>query len=108
MHGVTLDCQHLLYIPAMKKLLSALTVVAALASCSASATDFKSAAEELAVEKAEELNPGFTATAQCDDPASNEVGTTFSCTVTFNDGETTQLTAEIFSEDTVTIASPAG
>ncbi|MGK0275421.1 MAG: hypothetical protein ACI9N0_001805 [Ilumatobacter sp.] len=87
----------------MKKLLSALTIVAALASCSASETDFKSAAEEAAVEAAEENNPEFTATAQCDDPSSTDVGTTFSCTVTFNDGDTAQMSAEITSDDTVTI-----
>jgi curli biogenesis system outer membrane secretion channel CsgG len=89
----------------MKKLFAALTIFAALAACSASETDFKKAAEELAVETAEENNPGFTATAKCDDPSSTDVDTTFSCTVTFNDGDTAQLVAKIVSDDTVSISS---
>jgi hypothetical protein len=106
--ALTLNRQQLCYIPAMKKLLSVLTVVAALASCSASETDFKSAAEELSVEQAGKANPDFTATAQCDDPSSTDVGTTFTCTVTYNDGDTAQATAEIVSDDTVKVTLAGG
>jgi hypothetical protein len=68
-------------------------------------TDFKEAAEEAAVEAAEAANPDFTATASCEEPSSTEVGTTFACTVTFNDGEVQAATAEIVSDDEVEVTT---
>lgn len=72
-------------------------------ACSATATDFKTAAEEAAVEAAEGANPDFTATASCEEPASTDVGTTFSCTVTYNDGDVAPVTATIRPDDRVAV-----
>jgi hypothetical protein len=85
------------------KLISALAALALLTACSADETDFQKAAEDAAVEAAETANPDFTATASCEEPASTEVGTTFACTVTFNDGEVQPATAEIVSDTEVRV-----
>jgi uncharacterized lipoprotein len=87
------------------KFISALAVVTVLAACSADETDFKKAAEEAAVEAAETANPDFTATASCEEPASTDVGTTFACTVTFDDGEVQAATAEIVSDNEVLVTT---
>ena len=87
----------------MRKLISTFALVSVLVACSASETDFQDAAEELAVEIAEEAAPDFTAQASCEEPSSTEVGTTFDCTVTFNDGDTVSAIAEIISDDTVEV-----
>ncbi len=79
------------------------------AACSASEADYKSLAEETAVEAAETANPDFTATAVCDDPGSTDVGTTFGCTVTYNDGDVASATAVIGEDETVEVTvDPAG
>jgi hypothetical protein len=83
------------------------TVVLVLAADEVEKTDFKETAEDLAVDSAIEANPGFTAEAECEDPSSTEVGTTFDCTVTFNDGDQLTVSAEIISEDAVKLG-PAG
>jgi hypothetical protein len=85
------------------RFIGAFAVLATLAGCSADETDFQKAAEEAAVEAAETANPDFTATATCDEPASTDVGTTFECTVTFNDGVVQPATAEIVSDSEVRV-----
>lgn len=85
------------------KFASAFAVFVALAACSADETDFQKAAEEAAVEAAE--NAGFTATASCEEPSSTDVGTTFACSLTFDDGEVVPATAEIVSDDTVEVVT---
>lgn len=91
----------------MKRIISALALVLVLAACSADETDFQETAEDLAVEIAEEENPGFTAEAECEEPSSTDVGTTFDCTVTFDDGDQLTAEAEIISEDEVRVG-PGG
>ncbi len=94
----------------LKKTVGMMMSVMVLAgACSASATDFKTLAEETAVEAAQEANPDFTATASCDDPGGTDVGTTFACTVTYNDGDVASATAVIGEGDTVEVTvDPAG
>jgi hypothetical protein len=61
--------------------------------------DFRDAATK-AIEDGQSTNlaiPGLDA--QCDEPASNDVGTTFFCTATTPDGEQLNYTAEITDED---------
>lgn len=87
------------------KFISAFAMFVVLAACSADETDFKEAAEEAAVEAAETANPEFTATASCEEPASTDVGTTFACTVTFDDGEVQSATAEIISDTEVNVTT---
>lgn len=85
------------------KLVGAFAVFIMLAACSADATDFQKAAEEAAVEAAE--NAGFTATASCEEPSSTDVGTTFACSLTFDDGEVVPATAEIVSDNRVEVTT---
>lgn len=80
-----------------------LALVVAIAGCCATETDFKDAAEKAGVEAAETANPDFTATAECDEPSSTEVGTTFSCTITYNDGDMQPATAVILEDDLVEV-----
>lgn len=87
------------------RFISAFAALSMLAACSADETDFQKAAEEAAVEAAETANPDFTATATCEEPASTDVGTTFACTVTFNDGEVQPATAEIISDSEVEVVT---
>ena len=89
----------------MKRIIISLfALLLVLAACSASETDFKQVAEEAAVEAAERDNPDFTATASCQEPGSTDVGTTFSCTVTFDDGDTLPMTAVIREGDVVEVS----
>ena len=79
-------------------------IVAAVASeTEPSTSDYRQTAESTAVELAESANPGFTAEADCDEPASTEIGTTFGCIVTFDDGEMVPVVAEIIGDDSVLI-----
>lgn len=88
----------------MKRILIGLSALLfVLAACSATETDFKETAEEAAVEAAEGANPGFTATASCQEPGSTDVGTTFSCTITYDDGDTQTWTAVIREGDVVEV-----
>jgi hypothetical protein len=88
------------------KLASVFAVCVVLAACSASETDFQKAAEEALVEAAERDNPGFKATASCAEPGSTSVGTTFVCSLTFDDGEVLPATAEIVSDSRVNVSVP--
>ncbi|MFT7648775.1 MAG: hypothetical protein ACI8Y4_003529 [Candidatus Poriferisodalaceae bacterium] len=72
-------------------------------ACGATTTDFSAAAVEAAVAAAEGANPDFTATATCEDPSSTDVGTTFNCTVAYNDGDVANATATIVDSDTVNV-----
>ena len=94
----------------MKKLIGALALVMVLAvGCGASETDFKKAAEDAAVRAAEGANPDFTATAVCEEPTSTDVGTTFDCTVTYNDGDVATAEATIRPDDSIeVIVNPTG
>ena len=87
------------------------TFIAALAAggllitaCSADKTDFKAAAEKTIREELEKLIDG-DATADCDDPSSTDVGTTFDCTGTASDGTATVWSAEITGEKEVTVTA---
>ena len=90
----------------MKRIIIAAVVstLAVLTACSADETDFKQAAEDAAAEAAEDANPDFTAEASCEEPSSTEVGTTFSCTVTYSDGDVQEATAEIRENDEVYVS----
>lgn len=87
----------------MKKIIALVALLTLLAACSATETDFKDAAEEAGVEAAETANPDFTATASCEEPSSTEVGSTFSCTITYDDGQTQPATAVILDDDFVEV-----
>ena len=82
---------------------AAFATFAVLSACSADETDFQKAAEEAAGQIAEDA--GVTATASCEEPPSTDVGTTFSCTITLEDGEVVSATAEIVSDDTVEVVT---
>ena len=71
-----------------------------LASCSASSTDFKKAAEK-AITGSQGLKAGSTAT--CDTPADNKVNTTFKCTGTDSAGNTYNFVATITSKTRVEV-----
>ncbi len=73
----------------------------ALASCSASSTDFKKAAEK-AITGAQGLKAGSTAT--CETPADNKVNTTFTCTGTDSAGNVYNFIATIASKTLVNVA----
>ncbi len=92
----------------MKKTLIAGFAACALvvAGCSADKTDFKAAAEKTIRESVENAIEG-DATAECADPDSTDVGTTFECTSTAGDGTVIPFIAEITGEKEVTV-TPAG
>ena len=86
----------------MHKILGAVALVAVLVACgddSASTSDYQQLGEEAAVDAAEDANPDFTATAACEEPSSTDAGTTFACTVTYDDGDVADATAVIVKED---------
>jgi hypothetical protein len=74
-------------------------------SCSASKTDYKEAAVDVIQSQLQDtLNIGEL-TGECEEPASNEVGTTFACTATTSDDQTITFTAEIKDKKTVNVQS---
>jgi hypothetical protein len=75
----------------------------ALASCSASSTDFKKAAEK-AIKDYKGGTITFTA-ATCETPPDNKVNTTFTCTGTGSDSNTYNFIATITSKTRVEVAS---
>ncbi|MEO6125041.1 MAG: hypothetical protein ABIR32_15150 [Ilumatobacteraceae bacterium] len=75
---------------------------AMLSACSADKVDYKTAAEKVARETVEGLIPG-DATADCGDPSSPDVGTTFACTGTASDLTVYTFAAEITKAKEVTV-----
>ena len=73
-----------------------------LAACSADKVDYRTAAEKVARETVEGLIPG-DATAECGEPDSTDVGTTFDCTGTAIDGTVYSFSAEITKDKEVTV-----
>jgi hypothetical protein len=71
------------------------------AGCSASATNFKEAAEK-AILGIAELPAGSKAS--CESPTDTKVGTTFDCTATLTDGTEIPLIATITDSKTVTVS----
>lgn len=82
----------------------AIFIAAAVSESEPSVSEFRSIAESTAVELAEDAAPGFTAEAECAEPNSTAVGTTFDCTITFDDGEEVLVVAEITGENTVFVS----
>ncbi|MEP1126542.1 MAG: DUF4333 domain-containing protein [Ilumatobacter sp.] len=88
----------------MKKLLVAPFVLVAVAvGCSASETDFQTAAEEAITGSFAELNDVEVSDASCDEPESTEVGTTFACTAEIEGFGTTDFIASIVSDNEVNV-----
>lgn len=77
--------------------------VVAFSGCSASATNFKEAAEKV-ITSDKGLGAGSKAT--CDKPADTKVGTTFDCVGTTKDGVEIPLLATITDSKTVTVTQP--
>ncbi len=77
------------------------------AACSADKTDFKAAAEKTIRDEIARLIEG-DASADCDDPGSTDIGTTFACTGTAGDGTTSTWTAEITGDKQVTVSFSEG
>jgi hypothetical protein len=72
-----------------------------LASCSASKTDYQDAAKNV-IEGDLQTSLGMgELSARCEQPPSDEVGTTFACTATTADGQTISLDAEIQDDNKV-------
>ncbi len=69
-------------------------------ACSADATDFKAAAEK-GITGTDGLGDGSSA--ECEEPADGEVGTTFACTGTAADGTVIDFVATITDSKTVTV-----
>ena len=75
--------------------LGAATLLVIVASCSASTTNYQEAATKVIQgQLQDELGMGEL-DATCEEPTSNDVGTTFSCTADTPKGDTITLTAEI-------------
>jgi hypothetical protein len=83
-----------------KIVVGAIALSGVLAACSADKTDYKEAAEKAIKDALKEQDEN--ATADCDDPESKDVGTTFDCTGTVN-GVTLSFVAEIDKKDHVTV-----
>lgn len=83
-------------------MIAAIATCGLLAACSADKVDYKTAAEKVARETVAGLNPG-DATADCGDPASTDIGTTFDCTGTASDGTVYTFSAEITKDKEVTV-----
>lgn len=74
-------------------------------SCSASKTDYKEAAVNVIQGKLQDTLGIGDLAGECEDPASNDVGTTFACTATTPDDRTITFTAEIQDGKTVNVQS---
>ncbi len=70
--------------------------------CSADKADFSKAAEKTIKELLEAATEG-KATAECSDPGSTDIGTTFDCTGTAADGSTAVFVAQITADDKVVV-----
>lgn len=80
---------------------AAVVAVVGLAACSASETDFQEAAEQAITDSATEEGVEVTGVS-CEEPTSTDVGTTFACSLTFEE-VTYTAPAEITSEDQVIV-----
>lgn len=88
----------------MKKSLVVPFLLAAVAvGCSASETDFQTAAEDAITDSFAEINDLEVSDAACDEPESTEVGTTFACTAEVEGFGTTDFIASIVSENEVNV-----
>ncbi len=87
----------------MKKLILVPFLLVAAVSCSASETDFKTAAEEAITDSFAEVNDVEVSDASCEEPASTDVGTTFACTAEIAGVGPTEFVAEIVSDNEVTV-----
>lgn len=74
--------------------------------CSTSPEDFKTEGETFlqSPELAQEAGYKFS-NAQCEEPSSTSVGSTFSCTATDNDGDNWEFVIEITGERELTVVS---
>ena len=88
-----------------KTLLCAVGVVALMAGCSASATNYQEAAEKLIGSELSDQLAMSSLDGHCEEPSSNDVGTTFSCTATSADGETIRFEAEIKPDEKVFVTT---
>ena len=74
-------------------------------ACSASGTNFKTAAEKVINEEISKVAGLGQLKGLCDKPANTEVGETFECTAETEDGETIAFIATIAKEDRVEVES---
>ena len=88
-----------------KVVVGAVASIVLLGACSASSTNFKKKAEELSVKIFKDQ--GITATSNCDEPASTDVGTTFDCTAKGDDGSSAKLLATISKKNFVQVTVTA-
>lgn len=84
---------------------AAVLLSTAFAACSASGTNFQSAAEKVINEDIATQNDLGDLEARCEEPASTEVGETFECTAESSDGEIITFLATIGKGDTVNVES---
>lgn len=72
-------------------------------ACSASTTNYRSAAQEVIEGEIADQAALGELKASCDEPAGTEVGTTFPCTAQTPDGETIEVSAVIAEDDKVQV-----
>jgi hypothetical protein len=83
-------------------LLGTLACACVFAACSADKTDFKKSAEKTIIAEVDkQLHQ--TVTADCAQPSSTDVGTTFTCTATAADGTTMKFSAKITKKNEVSL-----
>lgn len=87
----------------MKKLIVIPFLLAAVAACSASETDFQKAAVDAITESFTEVNDVEVTDAACEEPESTEIGTTFACTAEIVGVGPTDFIASIVSDDEVNV-----
>ena len=85
--------------------LTGLALGGLLIACSASGTNFKTAAEKVINEEISKIAGLSQLEGLCDKPANTEVGETFKCTAETEDGETIAFIATIGKEDRVEVES---